>query len=260
MMRIRQRMLTAALAAARAGVEEVGQNNHGPWVKKFLAEVGLPEGYAWCDAFVSYEAHAAAGRRLPIESASVAVTYAKARELGWDVSGPARGDLVLFDFDSDGQADDHIGIVISGGGFGRAWWKLNTVEGNTSSGRAGSQADGGGVYVRTRIVRRSSVRFIRIPGVAPRKIEIRITGDGKTIAKALRHASRPTLKKGARGPDVRRLQHLLAKHGARVTIDGQFGQRTAASVRAFQKRSGLKADGIVRTATWRKLYAAKARR
>lgn len=263
MMRIRQRMLTAALAAARAGVEEVGPNNHGPWVKKFLAEVGLPEGYAWCDAFVSYEAHAAAGRRLPIESASVAVTYAKARELGWDVSGPARGDLVLFDFDGDGQADDHIGIVISAGGYGRAWWKLNTVEGNTSSGRAGSQADGGGVYVRTRIVRRSSVRFIRIPGIAPRQITVTITGDGKKIAKAFKNPNRPTLKKGARGPAVRRLQHLLAKHGARITVDGQFGQRTAASVKAFQKRNGLKATGVVAAKTWQKLNApkkAKARR
>lgn len=254
-MLIRQKMLAAALAAERAGVEEVGQNNHGPQVKKFLAEVGLPEGYAWCDAFVSYEAHAAAGRRLPIESASVAVTFAKARELGWDVSGPARGDLVLFDFDGDGQADDHIGIVISAGTFGRVWWKLNTVEGNTSSGRAGSQADGGGVYVRTRIVRRSSVRFVRIPGVAPklRKIQVTIVGDGKNLAKAFKNPNRPTLKKGTRGPAVRKLQKLLAKHGARVTIDGQFGQRTTASVRAFQKRSGLKADGVVGAKTWSKL-------
>lgn len=168
-MLIRQRMLTAALAAARAGVKEVGANNHGPWVKKFLAEVGLPEGFAWCDAFVSYEAHAAAGHRLPIESASVWQTYAAARKLGWVKYRPERGDLVLFDFDGDGNTDDHIGIVVNVLGRGRIL-TLRTVEGNTSSGKAGSQADGGGVYIRTRVVRHSSVRFVRIPGYVPKPI------------------------------------------------------------------------------------------
>jgi hypothetical protein len=165
-MLLREKLVRAELAAARLGIREVGGNNHGPQVKKFLREVGLPEGYAWCDAFQSYEMHAAAGHRLPIESASVWTTYTKASQLHWLLprgARPMRGDLVLYDFDGDGQTDDHIGIVISctpvpGG------WKLNTVEGNTGD---GSAADGDGVYLRTRIVRRGSVRFIRIPGVVP---------------------------------------------------------------------------------------------
>jgi len=166
-MLIREKLVRASLAAARAGIREVGPNNHGPWVKKFLNEVGLPEGFAWCDAFVSYELHAAAGRRLPIESASVWQTYLTARQLGWIVATPKRGDLVLYDFDGDGATDDHIGIIVRAGAFGQKFWKLNTVEGNTSSGKAGSQDDGGGVYMRTRIVRRSTVRFVRVPGQAP---------------------------------------------------------------------------------------------
>lgn len=166
-MLIREKLVRAELAAARNHIHEVGFNNHGPWVKKFLNEVGLPEGFAWCDAFQSYEEHAAAGRRLPIESASVWQTYAAAKKLGWLKYRPERGDLVLYDFDGDGNANDHIGIVVKVLKRGRILG-LRTVEGNTSSGTGGSQADGGGVYVRTRIVRHSSVRFVRIPGRAPR--------------------------------------------------------------------------------------------
>jgi hypothetical protein len=171
-MLLREKLVRAELAAAKLKIREVGPNNHGPWVKKFLAETGLPEGYAWCDAFQSYEEHAAAGHRLPIESASVSETYAAALKLHWTVARPRRGDLVLFDFDGDGQADDHIGIVVrvvhlpSTGGRYAGSYILKTVEGNTSSGVAGSQTDGGGVYIRTRIVKPESVRFIRIPGKA----------------------------------------------------------------------------------------------
>jgi len=171
-MLLREKLVRAELAAAQLHIHEVGGNNQGPWVKKFLAEVGLPEGYAWCDAFQSYEEHAAFGRRLPIESASVWSTYQTALKLGWVVDRPLRGDLVLFDFDGDGRANDHIGIVVKvihlPGTKGRfaGQYILKTVEGNTSSGVAGSQSDGDGVFIRTRIVPASSVRFVRIPGKA----------------------------------------------------------------------------------------------
>lgn len=163
-MRIREKLVRAELAAAKLGVGEVGGNNHGPWVKKFLAEVGLPEGYAWCDAFQSYEMHVVAGVRLPIESASVAQTYATAQRLGWVVTRPFRGDLVCYDFDGDGCFDDHIGLVVRVLHLGPTLI-LRTVEGNTSSGKKGSQADGGGVYLRVRTVSRKRVAFVRIPGV-----------------------------------------------------------------------------------------------
>jgi hypothetical protein len=166
---LREKIVRAEIAAAKLGIHEVGFNNHGPEVKKFLAEVGLPEGYPWCDAFQSYEEHAAAGHRLPIESASVAQTWAEAKKFGWTVERPRRGDFVLYDFDGDGQADDHIGIVVrvihlaTTPGPLEGKFILQTVEGNTSSGRGGSQTDGGGVYLRRRVVKASSVRLVRIP-------------------------------------------------------------------------------------------------
>lgn len=58
------------------------------------------------------------------------------------------------------------------------------------------------------------------------------------------------LKQGSRGEDVRALQQFLADQGYDVgKVDGDFGRRTAAAVRAFQRASGLNADGEVGTQT-----------
>lgn len=161
---IREKLVRAELAAAKLGIREVGANNHGPWVKKFLHEVGLPEGYAWCDAFQSYEEHGVAGHPLPIESASVAQTYETGRRLGWVVSPPKRGDLGCVNWNGPGPPfADHIFLVVKASSFG-GYWKLRTVEGNTSSGVAGSQSDGDGVFLRTRVIGKRQIAFVRIPG------------------------------------------------------------------------------------------------
>jgi hypothetical protein len=165
-MLLREKLVQNEVAATKLGIHEMGGNNHGPWVKKFLACVGLPEGYAWCDAFQSFEIEGAAGHKLPIESASVEQTYATAKKLGWVVSKPARGDLVCYDFDGDRRFNDHIGLVVRVLALG-PMLTLQTVEGNTSSGVAGSQGDGDGVFLRRRVVSAGSVAFVRIPGEVP---------------------------------------------------------------------------------------------
>jgi len=60
----------------------------------------------------------------------------------------------------------------------------------------------------------------------------------------------PTLRVGSRGTAVTRLQQLLTDNGFPVTIDGVFGPRTEAAVRAFQTSRGLTVDGIVGVRTW----------
>ena len=56
----------------------------------------------------------------------------------------------------------------------------------------------------------------------------------------------PTLRRGSSGDEVAELQALLnAKYGADLDIDGVFGAKTEAAVRAFQKAHGMTADGIV---------------
>lgn len=59
-------------------------------------------------------------------------------------------------------------------------------------------------------------------------------------------ASSILLKYGSRGADVRTVQTKLKNWGYyNGTVDGIYGWRTANAVRAFQKKNGLKADGIV---------------
>ena len=190
-MLLREKLVLNEIAASKLGIREVGGNNHGPWVKKFLAAVGLPEGYAWCDGFQSFEMEGAAGHRLPIESASVGQTYATGKQLGWAVTKPARGDLVCYDFNGNGQFDDHIGLVVKVISIGPTL-TLETVEGNTSSGLAGSQGDGDGVFLRRRIVAAKSVGFIRIPGEVP---------DSPVVAKARAVASAQPVAAMLKGED-----------------------------------------------------------
>lgn len=53
------------------------------------------------------------------------------------------------------------------------------------------------------------------------------------------------LKIGSKGQDVRTLQRALS-----LTVDGIFGPKTEAAVKAFQKSHGLVGDGIVGAKTW----------
>ncbi len=66
-------------------------------------------------------------------------------------------------------------------------------------------------------------------------------------------SSHPVLRIGARGTAVRELQTRLRAAGQNVTVDGVFGPGTLNSVRAFQRKNGLSADGVVGPATWGKL-------
>ena len=63
--------------------------------------------------------------------------------------------------------------------------------------------------------------------------------------------TRRTLKRGAIGEDVSELQVRLVSWGYQPgEIDGVYGKQTEAAVKAFQKASGLTADGICGQKTW----------
>ena len=67
-------------------------------------------------------------------------------------------------------------------------------------------------------------------------------------AEASASSSSETVRKGDRGPAVRRVQRRLG-----LSADGVFGPQTARAVRRFQRRRGLTADGIVGPITRRAL-------
>jgi hypothetical protein len=64
----------------------------------------------------------------------------------------------------------------------------------------------------------------------------------------------PVLRLGSKGAAVVELQKKLAAKGfSPGAADGDFGPKTLAAVKAFQKANGLVADGIVGPKTWAKL-------
>jgi hypothetical protein len=76
------------------------------------------------------------------------------------------------------------------------------------------------------------------------------------VAPATAQAAAKPLKKGSKGPRVRKAQRWLG-----VRADGIFGSGTKRAVKRFQRRHGLTADGVVGPATWAALRrAAHSRR
>lgn len=67
--------------------------------------------------------------------------------------------------------------------------------------------------------------------------------------------ARPKLKEGDSGPNVRTLQERLNQFGAKLKVDGQFGEATKKAVQAFQRDHTLVPDGAVSTYTWGALFA-----
>lgn len=69
--------------------------------------------------------------------------------------------------------------------------------------------------------------------------------------------SLPTLKRGAKGAAVKRLQGLLVANGQKTSIDGDFGGDTERDLKAEQKAAGITQDGIAGPDSWAVLLGVK---
>jgi murein L,D-transpeptidase YcbB/YkuD len=69
----------------------------------------------------------------------------------------------------------------------------------------------------------------------------------------------PLVRRGDKAHPVPSLQYLLRARGHIVTVDGDFGPKTEAAVRAYQKEKNLAVDGIVGPQTWRALVITARR-
>ena len=155
-------------ALAYVGTVERGGNNRGPRVERFLRSVGLGPGNPWCAAYVSYVLDAAGvrapldGQRRPIRSGLasrfITVRSIRASEALRGVKRVPPGAVVVWR-----RGNGPFGHA----GFAVAWDGATgeTVEGNTSSGRAGSQRDGDGVWRRQRRI--TPGRYFRIVSFTP---------------------------------------------------------------------------------------------
>lgn len=63
---------------------------------------------------------------------------------------------------------------------------------------------------------------------------------------------------GSTGSAVKQLQEALNRHGYSLDVDGVFGDKTKAAVRSYQKKNGLKLDGIAGDETWGSLMNSTA--
>ncbi|KAB8335860.1 hypothetical protein SD80_002395 [Scytonema tolypothrichoides VB-61278] len=71
--------------------------------------------------------------------------------------------------------------------------------------------------------------------------------------------NRPTLQVGSKGERVTELQAALKLLGFYTgTVDGEYNESTVIAVSRFQEAAGLKADGIVDTITWQRLFPGES--
>lgn len=68
----------------------------------------------------------------------------------------------------------------------------------------------------------------------------------------------PMVAYGSSGSAVKELQEALNRHGYDLAVDGIFGEKTKAAVRSYQKKNGLKLDGIAGEETWGSLMNSAA--
>lgn len=243
-------MTTAADILRVAGnevgyVEGGGSDGRSGNITKYWAELQPSfQGASWCAAFVSW-VWKHAGHPLPAidhpwgySLCADAVNWAKKNGL-WSASGHYQpGDIIFFDWASDGHAD-HTGIVVSDDGV-----HIQTIEGNTSGTDAGSQRNGGGVYRRIRTHGSTTLGVLsshkwlsttapHAPAPAPHP-----------APRPVKHNPYPPAfsKYGDRGNNVK-----FAQWAAGCPVDGVFGPQTKHAVVVFQQHYPAcgGADGIV---------------
>lgn len=245
--------VAAMLAEAQKWVDakyRESPGNHTPF-GEWYGDNGEP----WCDQFVSYCGDksgngAAVGK---FQYCPSHVNWFKAQRQ-WG-STPKVGAIVFYDWDGDGLAD-HVGIVKS---FTDT--DIRTLEGNTSSGDAGSQGNGDGAYERVRPRYRNIIGYgypayseepaaPSKPAPAPAKPPAGPAWPGEYL-----RVKSPMLH----DDHVRTWQQQMRNRGWSIAVDGWYGQASAEVCRKFQAEKRLTVDGIVGPATWSAAWNAPIR-
>lgn len=127
-MTIKEMALSIAIEEMDKDAGEVGSNNSGPFVQKYLNGLAEPPSN-WCAGFVSW-CYKEAADRLEIEmpfvySLGARNIFDQFEEEGWLFQEPEEADIVFFWREDINSWMGHIGIVRSIKGK-----KIITVEGN----------------------------------------------------------------------------------------------------------------------------------
>lgn len=248
--------VTALLNVARGELGYIeGRNNASKYGKAY----GL-DNAPWCAMFLWWCGRRASGGDTLVPQ--IAYTPAMARHYmaqgtaRWGTT-PRRGAIAFFDFPDTVHRIQHVGLVEKVHANGT----ITTIEGNTSSGVRGSQADGGGVYRRVRPVslvvvyaypaytRESVVRPAPRPvsrSTRPRR-PLAVDGIwGKATTSGLQVVLRDNPVDGVIDRDFRRdVERWLSRP--------QNGVWDVSDRKALQRRVGAKDDGAIGPLTVRAL-------
>ena len=208
--------------------------------KTRIGEMYGVNGVAWCQEYVWVVLDNFG--IAPLKTAwtvAAANDWADRNRLVADFDELRPGDQIFYNFSSAEsnirQNIEHTGIVVekpSGG-------TVVAIEGNTSSDNAGSQSNGGGVFVRSR----PSSYFVC--GGRP-------TWSDAGQPKATDARPKDYIGRGDRGHDVRFWQKHLnwwskekGQGKINLDVDGEFGDATHRATKIFQEAHGFEPDGTV---------------
>lgn len=195
---------------------------------------GRKNGYSWCDVYndwcfiVTYgEDKARKMLYQPIKSSGAGCLYSMRYYIraGEFYSMPEIGDQIFFGTRGNTSSSTHTGIVVKVDGK-----KVYTVEGNSKN------------AVRMcsyKLTDKTIIGYGR-PAYDPDPISVEL----------------PVIKKGVKSGNVAYMQAALIVLGYDVGstgVDGSFGGKTDAAVRAFQKDKKLTVDGVCGPKTWAKI-------
>lgn len=217
-----------SIAAGQVGYKE-GKNNSN----KYGAAYGM-NNVSWCMEFIWWCFMQAGMDWYKTASCTACYKHYASRAVSRDAL--REGDIVFFDWDHSGDCD-HVGIVESVGSS-----RITTIEGNTSSGNAGSQSNGDGVYRRYRT--RSQIAKA-----------IRPAYDAETSGGGTCNVTVQEVKNGSNSASCYVLQAYLKSKGYYTgKVDGIAGSLTEKAIKAFQKAKGLSQDGIAGQKTWAAVF------
>lgn len=193
--------------------------------------------YQWCMAFVWVGFKETGLGNLFMDGGKTAsctalMRWAKANGQ-WVTGDFAKGDIILFQFDSDDFAD-HVGIYTGN----KSGTSLICIEGNTNDKVA-------------RVARQPSI----ILGAYRPKWDD-TTDDDINVPTKPTTGILPELKFGDKSEAVRSMQQLLIAKGfycGPYGDDGEIGSATQLAIKNFQRDRGLDVDGICGDKTWNRL-------
>lgn len=209
----------------------------------YFAANGVP----YCAMFVSWVFAQAGATAVGLPGAYCPTMLAAAKGKGKTVPkiSAQPGDIVYFDFAGSGVTG-HVGIVERNTGT-----YLVTIEGNTSSGTSGSQANGGVVARRTRAY--ATVAGIVRPDWTKQPVPPAPSGADLVVDGVLGSLSVKALQRKLGTPvdGVVSGQESYWRQRFSALIAVEFGGGGSLMVAALQAKLGVYADGILGPATIR---------